>query len=346
MERLLPRAASSGAASSGAASSGAASAGERRTAGRSTSRGSSKRCATPASTAASGCARFSCWRAPRSSGSGSLSAYRCASAVELIHAYSLVHDDLPGMDDDDLRRGKPTCTCSSTRRRRCWPATRCRRWRSRCWRDEDTHGDPRCALHLVASSPGRRLARHGRRPADRLLAERQAARRGADHAPAAPQDRRLDPSPAGPARSSARRRSRARGAEVRARSRACVPDDRRPARPRARPTTGKAPGKDQARQGDLRLAAGPGGARQLAELLRATRGRDWSLRRGAATCKAGRPVRRSSPAGELAGRSAMSHDTMTRCSTPIERRPTCAGSAPPVGAARRRAAPGNSTRCR
>lgn len=32
-----------------------------------------------------------------------------ASAIELIHAYSLVHDDLPAMDDDNLRRGKPTC---------------------------------------------------------------------------------------------------------------------------------------------------------------------------------------------------------------------------------------------
>src|SRR4030095_16634633 len=32
-----------------------------------------------------------------------------ACAVELIHAYSLVHDDLPSMDDDDLRRGRPTC---------------------------------------------------------------------------------------------------------------------------------------------------------------------------------------------------------------------------------------------
>src|SRR5208282_2888639 len=31
-----------------------------------------------------------------------------AAAVELIHAYSLVHDDLPAMDDDDLRRGQPT----------------------------------------------------------------------------------------------------------------------------------------------------------------------------------------------------------------------------------------------
>ncbi len=34
---------------------------------------------------------------------------RAACAVELIHAYSLVHDDLPCMDDDVLRRGKPTC---------------------------------------------------------------------------------------------------------------------------------------------------------------------------------------------------------------------------------------------
>ena len=33
---------------------------------------------------------------------------RVAAAVECLHAYSLVHDDLPAMDDDDLRRGKPT----------------------------------------------------------------------------------------------------------------------------------------------------------------------------------------------------------------------------------------------
>ncbi|WP_350939512.1 (2E,6E)-farnesyl diphosphate synthase [Vibrio metschnikovii] len=32
-----------------------------------------------------------------------------ACAVECVHAYSLIHDDLPAMDDDDLRRGKPTC---------------------------------------------------------------------------------------------------------------------------------------------------------------------------------------------------------------------------------------------
>ncbi|MCW4631269.1 MULTISPECIES: polyprenyl synthetase family protein [Marinomonas] len=33
----------------------------------------------------------------------------CAAAIESIHAYSLIHDDLPAMDNDDLRRGKPTC---------------------------------------------------------------------------------------------------------------------------------------------------------------------------------------------------------------------------------------------
>jgi len=36
-------------------------------------------------------------------------ALRAAASVELIHAYSLIHDDLPAMDDDDLRRGQPTC---------------------------------------------------------------------------------------------------------------------------------------------------------------------------------------------------------------------------------------------
>ena len=33
----------------------------------------------------------------------------CAAALEIVHAYSLIHDDLPAMDDDDLRRGRPTC---------------------------------------------------------------------------------------------------------------------------------------------------------------------------------------------------------------------------------------------
>ena len=36
-------------------------------------------------------------------------AWPAAAAVECVHAFSLIHDDLPAMDDDDLRRGQPTC---------------------------------------------------------------------------------------------------------------------------------------------------------------------------------------------------------------------------------------------
>ncbi|MDA0998225.1 MAG: polyprenyl synthetase family protein, partial [Proteobacteria bacterium] len=42
-------------------------------------------------------------------GVGESRAYRAAAAIEMVHCYSLVHDDLPAMDDDDLRRGRPTC---------------------------------------------------------------------------------------------------------------------------------------------------------------------------------------------------------------------------------------------
>jgi len=41
-------------------------------------------------------------------GHAGIGALRCGAAVEALHAYSLVHDDLPCMDDDDLRRGRPT----------------------------------------------------------------------------------------------------------------------------------------------------------------------------------------------------------------------------------------------
>src|SRR5947199_5060034 len=42
-------------------------------------------------------------------GASAESLVRTACAFELIHTYSLVHDDLPAMDDDELRRGRPTC---------------------------------------------------------------------------------------------------------------------------------------------------------------------------------------------------------------------------------------------
>lgn len=45
----------------------------------------------------------------RACGRDSALALPAACALEMVHTYSLIHDDLPAMDDDDLRRGKPTC---------------------------------------------------------------------------------------------------------------------------------------------------------------------------------------------------------------------------------------------
>lgn len=50
-----------------------------------------------------------CYAAAELCGTDIMIADAAASAVELVHAYSLVHDDMPCMDDDDLRRGKPSC---------------------------------------------------------------------------------------------------------------------------------------------------------------------------------------------------------------------------------------------
>ncbi len=57
---------------------------------------------------ASACVRCSRTRQASWSGADPVDVDAAAAAVELVHAYSLVHDDLPCMDDDVLRRGKPT----------------------------------------------------------------------------------------------------------------------------------------------------------------------------------------------------------------------------------------------
>ena len=49
-----------------------------------------------------------CLATARSAGSDPRSMLPAAAAIELIHTYSLIHDDLPAMDDDELRRGRPT----------------------------------------------------------------------------------------------------------------------------------------------------------------------------------------------------------------------------------------------
>jgi len=50
-----------------------------------------------------------CIAAARACGGDEEAALRPGCALEMIHAYSLVHDDLPAMDDDDVRRGQPAC---------------------------------------------------------------------------------------------------------------------------------------------------------------------------------------------------------------------------------------------
>ena len=71
--------------------------------------GSSRRCATRCSPAASASARCSRWPRRASRGADPATVLPPPAALELIHTYSLIHDDLPAIDDDTLRRGRPTC---------------------------------------------------------------------------------------------------------------------------------------------------------------------------------------------------------------------------------------------
>ena len=79
-----------------------------------------------------------------------LSAYRCASAVEFLHAYSLIHDDLPAMDDDDLRRGKPSCHKQFDEATAILAGDALQALAFEVLAHEDTHGDPMVRAHLVA----------------------------------------------------------------------------------------------------------------------------------------------------------------------------------------------------
>jgi geranylgeranyl diphosphate synthase type II len=116
-----------------------------------------------------------------------------ACAVELIHAYSLVHDDLPAMDDDDLRRGQPTThkkfdeACAILAgdglQSLAFSALLDPRLSSRM---------PTSACNMVRPWPGCRPGGHGRRPGHRPRLGGPEARSASAgiHAPA--QDRRAD----------------------------------------------------------------------------------------------------------------------------------------------------------
>ena len=75
-------------------------------------------------------------------------ALRTASAIEFVHAYSLIHDDLPAMDDDDLRRGKPSCHKQFDEATAILAGDALQALAFEVLAHTDTHGDPavRCAL--------------------------------------------------------------------------------------------------------------------------------------------------------------------------------------------------------
>ena len=78
------------------------------------------------------------------------SALRTASAIEFVHAYSLIHDDLPAMDDDDLRRGKPSSHKQFDEATAILAGDALQALAFEVLAHEDTHGDPAVRAHLVA----------------------------------------------------------------------------------------------------------------------------------------------------------------------------------------------------
>ena len=162
---------------------------------------------------------------------------RVATALECIHVYSLIHDDLPAMDDDDMRRGKPTVHKAFDEATAILAGDCLHALAFEILADDATHADPFVRAELVADArPCLGPVGHGRR-ADDGPRGRESELRSADGDPAAgDEDRRADR----PARSKRRDpRPRAarrphRAARLCPRRRPRLPDRRRHARRRRR----------------------------------------------------------------------------------------------------------------
>ena len=76
-------------------------------------------------------------------------ALRTASAIEFVHAYSLIHDDLPAMDDDDLRRGKPSCHKQFDEATAILAGDALQALAFEVLAHEETHGDPAVRTALI-----------------------------------------------------------------------------------------------------------------------------------------------------------------------------------------------------
>ena len=121
-------------------------------------------------------------------------ALRVAAALECVHCYSLIHDDLPAMDDDDLRRGQPTVHKAFDEATAILAGDSLLTLAFDILADEATAlaADRRAALVLAlarAAGAGRHGRRTGARPRSRAL----PAGRGRHHHAAGDEDRRAHP---------------------------------------------------------------------------------------------------------------------------------------------------------
>lgn len=107
-------------------------------------------------------------------------ALQVAAAIEMVHAYSLVHDDLPAMDDSDLRRGRPTCHKQFDEATAVLAGDGLLTAAFEVLAHPDTHGDPAVRCELVAELAAAAGARGmvGGQMID-LIAERQSLDIGA-----------------------------------------------------------------------------------------------------------------------------------------------------------------------
>ena len=93
------------------------------------------------------------------------STLRAAAALECIHCYSLVHDDLPAMDDDDLRRGRPTTHVAFDEATAILAGDGLLTLAFEILTSENTHPDPSVRVELIrelALAAGANGERHGR----------------------------------------------------------------------------------------------------------------------------------------------------------------------------------------
>ena len=81
-------------------------------------------------------------------------ALQVAAAIEMVHAYSLIHDDLPAMDDSDLRRGRPTCHKEFDEATAVLAGDGLLTAAFAVLSDPDTHGDPAVRCELVTALAG------------------------------------------------------------------------------------------------------------------------------------------------------------------------------------------------